>query len=126
MRLSGQQYVLKGMTFTSCTTAIVSSAFDLVVHDSSFSFVGTGIDAHGVSGSLTVLDTTTNQIGVLVTDSDSRGASRSIILENVVSSGPTVQFDGSSSPAFTGNVVGTWVHGDLVRLLPGDSAQRPY
>jgi glucan 1,3-beta-glucosidase len=114
MRLSGQQYVLKGMTFVSCTTAIVASAFELVVHASSFSFVGTGIDAHGVSGSLTVLDTVTNQIGVLITDSDSGGASRSIILENVVNSGPTVQFDGSSTPILTGNVVGTWVHGNLV------------
>lgn len=119
MILNGQQFVLKGTSFNRCNTGIRANGFNFVVHNSSFADCTTGIDAHGVSGSLTVLDTTTANIGTLVSSSYAGfgEAKNSIILENVICDSKTIVLDNSPSPAVEGNILNTWVHGNMVELI---------
>jgi glucan 1,3-beta-glucosidase len=113
--LSGQQWVLKGITINGANTGIKAGAFNIVCLECSFQNGAVGIDASGVSGSLTMIDSTGNYLGTLVTSTNSGGsAQNSIILDNVQNSnsGGTVTLNGNT--VLQGNVVNTWVHGDLV------------
>lgn len=110
MTLGGQQWVFKGLKFNGCTTGVSGGCTDCVYVGCSFQNMATGIDASSVSGSLTVVDSTASSIGTLINSYSSTGASNSIILENIQCSSTTVTLGGST--VLTGNVAGTWVHGD--------------
>jgi glucan 1,3-beta-glucosidase len=115
MNLSGQQWVLKNVSFSGTTTGIKAGGTDIVVIGAYFEYAATGIDASGTSGSLTVVDTTGSDIGTLISSYDSGSASNSIILENIQNAGNTVTLNGNA--VLHGNVADTWVHGDYVRSI---------
>jgi glucan 1,3-beta-glucosidase len=117
MALSGQQWVIQGVKFQGCNTAIdVLSAFNLVVANSSFTDCGTGIAAAQVSGSLTLLDSSATAVGSMVSSTDTGYSKNSIILENIKSDSATVVLNNNRNPpAVQGNVADTWVHGNMVR-----------
>jgi glucan 1,3-beta-glucosidase len=113
MDLSGQQWILKGISIDGAHTGIRVGGFDVVCLHCSFQHAAVGIDASGVSGSLTVIDSTGNSVGTLISSSQSGGgAGNSIILDNVQNSGNTVTLNGNV--ALSGSVASTWVHGNLV------------
>lgn len=115
MELSGQQWILKGININGANTGIKAGGFQLVCLRCEFQNGAVGIDASGVSGSLTIIDSVGNSLGTLVTSSNSGGsAQNSIILDNVqnTNSGSTVTLNGQN--ILTGNVANTWVHGNLV------------
>ncbi|RFU32374.1 Beta-glucosidase/Glucan 1,3-beta-glucosidase/Glucan endo-1,3-beta-D-glucosidase, partial [Scytalidium lignicola] len=114
IELSGQQWILKGITINGANTGIKAGAFQIVCLKCSFENGAVGIDASGVSGSLTMIDSTGNSLGTMVTSTNSGGsAQNSIILDNVqnTNSGGTVTLNGKV--VLSGNVVNTWVHGNL-------------
>jgi glucan 1,3-beta-glucosidase len=74
MVLTGQQWLLKGITFNGASTGIVATAYDLVCLHCSFSNGAVGIDASSIWGSLTVIDTTGANLGTLITSSISGAA----------------------------------------------------
>ena len=113
-----QQAEFKNMTFSGCNVGFHAGGTNVVITSSSFSDGSTGIDANGVSGSLTVIDTTFDSIGTCITSYNSNGVQNSMILENVinVNSGNTVEL--SNTPLVTGNVSDTWIHGNY--YAPGD------
>lgn len=116
MSLSGQQWILKGITINGATTGIKAGGFDVVCLQCSFQNAATGIDASGVSGSLTVVDSSGGSLGSLISSSNSGGgAGYSIILDNVQNTGNTVTLNGNVvvSGSVTGTW-GTWVHGNVV------------
>jgi hypothetical protein len=112
MSLSGQQWVFKNITIISATTGVVADGTNLIFVGCTFKDIETGINANGISGSLTLIDSTGSNLGSLITSYDSGNAGNSIILENVVNSGNTVTLGGSVVKS--GSVTGTWVHGSYV------------
>ena len=115
MNLSGQQWVFKNITIISATTGVVAGGTNLVFVGCRFKNVETGINANGISGSLTLIDSTGSNLGSLITSYDSGSAGNSIVLENVVNSGNTVTL--GSSVVKSGSVTGTWVHGNYVSKI---------
>lgn len=115
MNLSGQQWVFKNITIISATTGVVAGGINLVFVGCTFENVEIGINANGISGSLTLIDSTGSNLGSLVTSYDSGNAGNSIVLENVVNSGNTVTL--GSSVVKSGSVTGTWVHGNYVSKI---------
>ncbi|KAE8355149.1 pectate lyase superfamily protein-domain-containing protein [Aspergillus coremiiformis] len=111
MKLSGQQWVLKNITFTGTTTAVVAGGFDVVFLGCQFQQGAIGINAGDISGSLTVIDSSASGLDSFIVASDSGGAGKAIILENVQSSSVTVNLGGNA--VLTGGVSDTWVHGTL-------------
>jgi len=115
MKLSGQQWAFKNMTFIGCTTGVQAGGLDIVITASFFQFCATGIDASGASGSITLIDSSADNVGTLVRSFDSGNAVNSIILENIQNSGNTVVLNGKA--VLTGSVSDTWVHGNTVSVL---------
>lgn len=111
MDLSGQQWILKGININGANVGIKAAGYDLVCLQCTFQHGQTGIDASGVSGSLTVIDSSGSSLGTLVGSSTSSGAGNSIILDNVQSSGNTVTLGGNV--VLSGSVANTWVHGNV-------------
>ena len=118
MHLNGQQWVLKGLTFTSCTTAVnIVSCTDCVFLGTTVSTVGTGFSAYGVSGSLIIMNSTVKNSGPLVLGTSGYKGYQSIILENVMSDDEnkvTVKLDDNAS-AVIGSVSDTWVLGQTYK-----------
>ena len=84
INFSNQQYNLKGITFSGCTTGIkVSGCFDCVFQDLSFAYHSVAIDmTAGGLGSIIVLDSTASNVGTFVAaDAESTGAN-SLVIEN--------------------------------------------
>lgn len=120
MELSGQQWILKGITINGANVGIKAGAFQLVCLDCNLSNGATGIDASGISGSLTVIDSSGNSLGNMIVSSNAGGsAQNSIILENVqcTNSGSTVSLNNNA--VLSGSVTSTWVHGNMVSRIPG-------
>lgn len=119
MHLNGQQWVFKGLKFSSCTTAVnIVSCTDCVFIDTTVTTVGLGFDAHGVSGSLVILDSSVSNSGPLVTGTSGYKGYQSIVLENVMSDDEnkvTVKLDDNAS-AVVGSVKDTWVLGQTYTL----------
>lgn len=128
MELSGQQWILKGITINGANVGIKAGGFQLVCLDCNLSNGATGIDASGISGSLTVIDSSGNSLGNMIVSSNAGGsAQNSIILENVqcTNSGSTVSLNNNA--VLSGSVTNTWVHGNLVsQSSPGFSPVRSY
>jgi glucan 1,3-beta-glucosidase len=113
MQLSGQQWLLKGISIDGAHTGIQAGGFDIVCLHCSFQHGAVGIDASGVSGSLTVIDSSGGSMGTLISSSNSGGgAGHSIVLDNVQNSGNTVTLNGNV--AVSGSVTNTWIHGNVV------------
>jgi glucan 1,3-beta-glucosidase len=115
MELSGQQWILKGITINGANVGIKAGAFELVCLDCNPSNGATGIDASGISGSLTVIDSSGNSLGNMIVSSNAGAtAQNSIILDNVqcTNSGGTVSLD--NNVVLSGSVTNTWVRGNLV------------
>lgn len=112
MKLSGQQWVFKNISFSGTTTGVQAGGTDIVFLGCRFEQGTLGIDAQGTSGSLTVVDTTGVGMGTLISSSSSNTAGNSIVLDNVQNSGATVKIGGQTT--LSGNVANTWVHGHLV------------
>ncbi|EAW11685.1 putative exo-beta-1,3-glucanase [Aspergillus clavatus NRRL 1] len=113
MQLSGQQWILKGININGANVGIKAAGFQLVCLDCQFQNGATGIDASGISGSLTVIDSSANYLGNMVISSNAGGkAQNSIILDNVqcTNSGSTVSLNGNT--VLSGSVTNTWVHGN--------------
>jgi glucan 1,3-beta-glucosidase len=84
INFSNQQYNLKNIAFSGCTTGIlVSGCFDCVFQDLSFSSGATGIGATADGlGSIILLDSTATDVGIVVNaDVESTGAN-SLVIEN--------------------------------------------
>jgi glucan 1,3-beta-glucosidase len=91
---------------------MILNGFNFVCQQCSFQNAAVGIDASGVSGSLTVIDSSSSS-GTLISSSASGGsAENSIILDNVQNSGSAVTLNGVI--VLEGNVDDTWVLGNLV------------
>ncbi|KAF7139730.1 hypothetical protein CNMCM5793_007665 [Aspergillus hiratsukae] len=114
MELSGQQWILKGITTNGANVGIKAGAFQIVCLDCNLSNGATGIDASGISGSLTVIDSSGTSLGNMIVSSNAGGsAPNSIILENVqcTNSGSTVSLNNNA--VLSGSVTNTWVHGNM-------------
>ncbi|KAL4866510.1 hypothetical protein BDV12DRAFT_210436 [Aspergillus spectabilis] len=114
MELSGQQWILKGININGANVGIKAGAFQLVCLDCTLQNGATGIDASGISGSLTVIDSSGSSLGNMIISSNGGGsAQNSIILDNVqcTNSGSTVSLSGNA--VLSGSVTNTWVHGNL-------------
>ncbi|KAL3471491.1 pectate lyase superfamily protein-domain-containing protein [Aspergillus californicus] len=112
--LSGQQWILKGININGANIGIRVNAFQLVCLDCTLQNGATGIDASGISGSLTVIDSSGSYLGNMIISSNSGGsAQNSIILDNVqcTNSGSTVSLNGNA--VLSGSVASTWIHGNL-------------
>jgi glucan 1,3-beta-glucosidase len=84
INLSNQQYNLKGISFSGCTTGIkVSGCYDCVFQGLSFEDLSIAIDMTAAGlGSIIVMDSTASNIGTFVAaDAQSTGAN-SLVIEN--------------------------------------------
>lgn len=116
LNLAGQQWVLKNMAFRDTSTGIVAGAFDLVLLGCHWENTNIGIDAQSTSGSLTIVDSSGENVSsALVKSVDSSTASHSIILENIRNQGTGTTVLLGDKTELTGDVPETWIHGDLVR-----------
>lgn len=123
MALGGQQWILKNIVINGANTGIVAGAFNLVVQGCTFENGAVGIEASGVSGSLTVIDTTGSNMGTLISSNTAGGSpENSMILENVQMSGNTVTLSGSV--VLTDSVTDTWMRGNEVSNGSEDSEKR--
>lgn len=115
LKMSGQQWIFKNIKTSGTTTGISAGGFSVVCQACSFSYGGTGIDATGVSGTITVIDSSATYMQNLVAGTNSGNDYNSVVLENIVmnNSGPTVSMSGNT--VLTGSVSDTWVWGNLVR-----------
>ncbi|KKK20548.1 hypothetical protein AOCH_002606 [Aspergillus ochraceoroseus] len=120
MKLSGQQWVFRNISFYGTSTAVQAGATDILFLGCRFSGNRVGIDATGTSGSLTVIDSNASGVDTFVVAANTTGAGNAIILENVQSSGTTVSAGGVAILA--GSVSDTWVHGDVYD--PGSTNMR--
>ncbi|RAL17631.1 putative exo-beta-1,3-glucanase [Aspergillus homomorphus CBS 101889] len=114
MQLSGQQWILKGININGANVGIKAGGFELVCLDCTLQNGATGIDASGISGSLTVIDSSGSYLGNMIISSNAGGSAKnSIILDKVdcTNSGSTVSLNGKA--VLTGSVTNTWVHGNL-------------
>ncbi|KAL3484993.1 pectate lyase superfamily protein-domain-containing protein [Aspergillus germanicus] len=114
MELSGQQWILKGININGANIGIKAGGFELVCLACTLQNGATGIDASGISGSITVIDSSGTSLGNMLISSNAGGsAQNSIILDNVdcTNSGSTVSLNGNA--VLTGSVTNTWVHGNL-------------
>ncbi|PMD48188.1 glycoside hydrolase family 55 protein [Hyaloscypha variabilis F] len=116
--MSNQQYMIKGVTFQFCTTAIkLSHCFDCIIQDCTFQDHSVAIDMTSNSvGSLVILDSSAQDVGTMVATVITGNGGSSLILENVQNNGAgsaqTVMASGNSSPILSGNVADTWVMGN--------------
>jgi glucan 1,3-beta-glucosidase len=80
-----QQYHLKGLTFSGCSTGVkVKSTFDLVVQNCTFEFCTVGVDTSGTNiGFVAVIDSTANYVDTLISSAGSTTGADSLVLENV-------------------------------------------
>ena len=116
MEVNGQQWLFKGINFNRCTTGLnIVSGFNVVVSASAFTDCFTGIEATGASGSLTLLDSTGNNLDALVRSSNLDPAGHFIILENVESDSKTVVLN--NNVFVNRGAPNTWLHGDAVSQL---------
>jgi glucan 1,3-beta-glucosidase len=113
MKLNGQQWVFKNLTFSGTTTGVVAGGTNIVFLGCRFENGHVGIDANGTSGSLTIIDSKGSGLNSFVVSGNSEGAGNAIILENVENAGTTVSL--ANKPVLSGNMPDTWVHGNLVR-----------
>ncbi|PWY92822.1 exo-beta-1,3-glucanase [Aspergillus heteromorphus CBS 117.55] len=121
MKLSGQQWVFKNLKFMGTTTGVIAGGTDIVFLGCQFEQGNLGIDAQGTSGSLTVIDTTGVGMNTLISTHSSNTAGNSIVLDNILNSGPTVSVGGNA--ILSGNMPDTWVHGHV--YTPGDNQFQP-
>jgi glucan 1,3-beta-glucosidase len=117
IRLNNQQYAFKSLTFNGCNTAIaISHVFTLTAQDITFLNCGTGIDmsGNGVAGSVTLLDSSANFVGTVISAYSTGHGEGSLIVENFVStnSGPTVTDTNGGATLVSGSVANTWVMGN--------------
>ncbi|KAI7973940.1 hypothetical protein EIK77_001351 [Talaromyces pinophilus] len=103
LKLSGQQWILKNIKTSGTTTGISAGGFSVVCQACSFQYAATGIDATGVSGTITVIDSSGLDLGVFLSGTNSGGAGNSVVLENVSYSGTTVQMSGSTYSSGSSN-----------------------
>ena len=121
--MSNQQYMIKGVAFQFCTTAIkLSHCFDCIIQDCTFQDHSVAIDMTSNSvGSLVVLDSSAQDVGTMVATVVTGNGGSSLILENVQNNGggsaQTVMAGGNSNPILSGNVADTWVMGNTVSDL---------
>ncbi|RAH81385.1 exo-beta-1,3-glucanase [Aspergillus japonicus CBS 114.51] len=111
MKLNGQQWVFKNLSFLGTTTGVIAGGTDITFVGCRFEQCQTGIDAHGTSGSLTVIDTSATSVGTFITSGTSATAGNSIILENISNYGNTVKI--GDTIVLSGGVSDTWVHGHM-------------
>ncbi|EEA18713.1 exo-beta-1,3-glucanase, putative [Talaromyces marneffei ATCC 18224] len=121
LKLSGQQWILKNIKTSGTTTGISAGGFSVVCQACSFEYAATGIDATGVSGTTTVIDSSGLNLGVFLKGTNSGGAVNSVVLENVSYDGTTVSMSGST--VLSGSVTDTWVYGHL--YSSGSSSSSP-
>ncbi len=128
MQLNGQQWILKDITINGAHVGIAAGGFNLVCLQCNLQNGAVGIDASGVSGSITVIDSSGLSLGTFISSSSPGGtAGNSIILDNISvdNSGATVTLNGQS--VFEGSIADTWVSGNLVsasamrHAMPGGS-----
>lgn len=103
------------MHFSGTTIGAVAGAFDIVFLGCRWEGGHVGINARPTKGSLILLDSSSTNLDTLIESYDSSTSDNTIILENTRSDGTAVTLDGKN--VLTGNVDGTWYHGDLVRLV---------
>lgn len=114
MKLSGQQWIAKNIKVSGSTTGIYAGAYSFVCLACSFTNAATGIDATGIDGVISVIDSSGSNLEYFMTGTSSGGAGYSMILENISYDGTTVAIDGN--PVLSGDVTDTWVYGDVVRI----------
>jgi glucan 1,3-beta-glucosidase len=120
INMSNQQYMIKGVAFKYCTTAVkLSHCFDCIIQGCTFLDHSIAIDMTSNSvGSLVVLDSSAQDVGTFVSTTYTGNGASSLILENVQNNGggsaQTVMASGNSKPILSGNVADTWVMGNTV------------
>jgi glucan 1,3-beta-glucosidase len=105
------------LTFNGCHTAIaISHVFTLSAQDITFMNCGTGIDmsSNGVAGSVTLLDSSADFVGTVISAYSTGYGEGSLIVENFEStnSGPTVTAANGTITLVSGSVSNTWVMGN--------------
>jgi glucan 1,3-beta-glucosidase len=119
--MSNQQYLIKGVVFQSCTTAIkITSCFDCMVQGCSFQDHTTAINMNGISGSLVVLDSSAKDVGAVIQTTNSGTGARSLIIENLQNTGTgssRTAVDASGNSLLSGGVTDTWVMGNTVSYM---------
>jgi glucan 1,3-beta-glucosidase len=120
INMGNQQYLIKGVDFKYCTTALkFSFCFDCMVQSCTFLDHNVAIDMSGTNnvGSLVVVDSFAQDVATMIQTTNSGNGWGSLILENVQNNGGgsarTVVAGGST--LLSGNVADTWVMGNEVR-----------
>ncbi|OMP87057.1 Glucan 1,3-beta-glucosidase [Diplodia seriata] len=98
MDLSGQQWLIKSVTFNGCGIGAIVD-------------FGICLDGSQTSGSLTVIDSYTANSGTFVSSYESVNGSNQLVLENIQSDGDTVTLSGDV--ILRGNVPFTWIRGQV-------------
>ncbi|KAL0256973.1 hypothetical protein SLS55_007783 [Diplodia seriata] len=111
MDLSGQQWLIKSVTFNGCGIGAIVDCYDCVFLDVNCLGVGICLDGSQTSGSLTVIDSYTANSGTFVSSYESVNGSNQLVLENIQSDGDTVTLSGDV--ILRGNVPFTWIRGQV-------------
>ncbi|KKY28220.1 putative exo-beta [Diplodia seriata] len=111
MDLSGQQWLIKSVTFNGCGIGAIVDCYDCVFLDINCLGVGICLDGSQTSGSLTVIDSYTANSGTFVSSYESVNGSNQLVLENIQSDGDTVTLSGDI--ILRGNVPFTWIRGQV-------------
>ncbi|KAF9636830.1 Pectin lyase fold/virulence factor [Lasiodiplodia theobromae] len=111
MDLSGQQWLVKSVTFNRCGIGAIVDCFDCVFLDISCIRVGICLDGSQTSGSLTVIDSYTARSGTFVSSYQSVNGYNQLVLENIRSDGDTVTLSGDI--VVRGSVPFTWIRGQM-------------
>lgn len=84
INMSNQQYLLKSIKFSGCTTGIkVSGCYDCVFQNLQFLNDDTGVDfTNGGLGSLIILDSQATSVGVVVSADAESSGTNSLVIEN--------------------------------------------
>ncbi len=119
IKMDNQQYMIKGVKFQACTTAIkFVHCYDCIVQDCTFKDHAVAMDmTTGAIGSIVLLDSLAQDVGTMVLTTDSGNGDRSLILENVQNNGigaSQTVMTGDNRILLSGNVADTWVMGNTV------------
>jgi glucan 1,3-beta-glucosidase len=121
--MNTQQYHLKGLKFSRCTTGIrITGGFDYVVQHCTFEFCTVGVDTSSTNiGFLAVIDSTANHVETLVKSAGSTTGADSVVLENIQVQETASTVSAGGKDVLLGSVPPdqAWIWG---RVLSSDSA----
>ncbi|SLM34703.1 exo-beta-- [Lasallia pustulata] len=112
---NNEQYEIKSVTFSGCTTGIIiQQCFNCVLHNVIFKNNAVGVDMTASNAhSTSLVDSTASNVGIVVNTLAETSGDHSLVIENYSDGGGVSSVvTASGSSILTGSVSNTWVYGN--------------